>query len=81
MSAVTAIPVPKSDKELAVFYRQKWKDRQDIIETKNERIEQLNNQVTESNNQVTESNKAIKYLLWCLSNASSPTPYDLNVIG
>ena len=56
MSAVTAIPVPKSDKELAEFYRRKWKDRQDIIETKNEHIEQLNNQVT-------EANKAIKYLL------------------
>ena len=63
MSAVPAIPAPKSDKEVAVFYRRKWKDSQDIIETKNEKIERLVNQLGEANNQVTEANKAIKYLL------------------
>ena len=56
MSAVTAIPVPKSDKELKVFYYRKWQDSKDIIETKIARIEQL---VT----QKADDLKAIKYLL------------------
>ena len=63
MAFVPAIPAPKSDKELKVFYYRKWLDSKDIIETKNEHIERLVNQVGEANNQVTEGNKAIKYLL------------------
>lgn len=60
MSAVTATPAPKSDKEPAVFYNRKWKDSKDEIasinKAKNEHTEQLNNQMA-------EANKAIKYLL------------------
>ena len=56
MTSVTAIPVPKSDKELKVFYHKRWKDSMGIIETKIARIEQL---VT----QKADDLKAIKYLL------------------
>ena len=63
MAFVPAIPAPKSDQELKVFYYRKWVDSKDIIETKNEHIERLVNQVGKADNQVTEGNKAIKYLL------------------
>jgi len=56
MAFVPAIPAPKSDKELKVFYYRKWQDSKDIIETKIARIEQL---VT----QKADDLKAIKYLL------------------
>ena len=60
MSAVTAIPAPKTDAELKVFYHRKWKAVQaeivSINTARNEHIER-------SNNQLTELNKAIKYLL------------------
>ena len=63
MSAVTAIPVPKSDKELSVDYHRKWKASQDIIETKNDIIETKNKRIEQLVDQWAVDLKAIKYLL------------------
>ena len=63
MAFVPAIPAPKSDQELKVFYYRKWVDSKDIIKTKNDIIETKIARNELLVNQLTELNKAIKYLL------------------
>jgi len=72
---VEAIPMPMPDAERARYWHQKFLDK----EKENKHlVEDRNKEFRELMKKKEELSEAIKYLLLCLCNASSPVPYDVN---